>query len=344
MTGVSVGGLARLLDRHGADRVLLLGPPGVGKSTAVREYAERRARRLGLRFVDLAEAEPGDVDVESCFLYLHIYAPLVRPEDLAFIARTEWGYDWVLPGKLRLLADRRARGLVFLDEITNAVVPEVQSMLFSLVLDKRVAYTRLSPGVEVIAAGNRPEDSPVAASLAPPLIDRFRLVVRVDPPSVDEWVAWMNRSGRPWDRRVAAALRAKPRLMLDPSMGGEGEKFPTPRSWSTLAWELAAAGRPEGKEAVELAAMVVGSRAASEIEPFLTGRGGAGLEAAEAAELIAEKGLEAACSELERLYSRSPALASWALALAGVDPVKAASSGCGAAREVMRLVYEHTAG
>ena len=340
MAELSVGELASLLERHGADRVLLLGPPGVGKSTAVREYAEMKARRLGLRFLDLAEAEASEVDVGRCFLYLHIYAPLVRPEDLAFIAKTGLGYDWVLPVKLRLLADRRARGLVFLDEITNAVVPEVQSMLFSLVLDKRVAYTRLSPGVEVIAAGNRPEDSPIAASLSPPLIDRFRLVVSVKPPSVEEWVSWMNRVGRPWDRRVAAALRAKPQLMLNPSMGGDSEKFPTPRSWSTLAWELAEAGRPEGEEAVKLASMIVGSRAAIEVEPFLSGR--VVVEEASLAEVIAERGVEGACRELERLYSQSPSRAAWALALAGVDPLKAASSSCKAAREVYRLVYEHT--
>jgi MoxR-like ATPase len=344
VAGVTVGRLAGLLRRHGADRLLLLGPPGIGKSTAVREYAEERAREMGLRFVDLAEAESSRVSVEGSYLYLHIYAPLVRPEDLAFIARVDGGYDWVLPSKLRLLASPGARGLVFIDEITNAVVPEVQTMLLSLVLDKRVAYTRLSPGVEVVAAGNRPGESSIAAPLPAPLLDRFRLLVDVKPPTVDEWVSWMNRAGRPWDRRVAAALRAKPWLMLRLPRGDSMEKFPTPRSWSSLAWELAAAGRPEGREALEIAEMAVGPEAARELEPFLApaGRGAPGLEAAGVAEAIASRGLEAACGELETLASKSPADAAWALVLAGVDPVRAASSGCRAASEVVRLAYRYT--
>lgn len=33
--------------------LILIGPPGVGKSTAVREAAEEIAKRLGLRLVDV---------------------------------------------------------------------------------------------------------------------------------------------------------------------------------------------------------------------------------------------------------------------------------------------------
>jgi len=351
---LSPSGLHGLLDRHGGDRLLLLGPPGVGKSTVVRGYAERRARALGRRFVDLSEAPIASVNPERDFLFLQIYAPLVRPEDLAFIARLDGGYDWVLPGKLRLLAEPGAVGLLFVDELTNAVSPDVQTVLFSLVLDKRVAYQRLSPDVEVVAAGNEPRDSPVAVEPPPPLLDRFRMIVKVKPPTPDEWAAWMASQGRPWDRRIAALLKARPDLIYRPYQGGI-EKFPTPRSWSVLAWELARAGTPRGAEALALAELVVGGRAAAEAEPFLA----AGLQpgwrealakarseeerllaVARAAEELAGLGAERGCSIVEEVYARAPHLAAWLLYMSGVNPLEAAAK-CPAAEALARDLADH---
>ncbi len=354
MPELSPSGLLGLLRRHGGDRVLLLGPPGVGKSTVVREYAEERASNAGRRFVDLAETSISSVDLSRDYLYLQIYAPLVRPEDLAFIARVDGGYDWVLPGKLRLLADPRAVGLLFIDELTNAVSPDVQTVLFSVVLDRRVAYQRLSPGVEVVAAGNEPKDSPVAVEPPPPLLDRFRMLVKVRPPTPEEWASWMASRGRPWDRRVAALLKARPDLMYRPARGGI-EKFPTPRSWSVLAWELARAGSPRGREAVDLAELIVGPAAAGEAEPFLspaTPRSWRDalararneeerlLAVARAAEELASLGAERGCSVVEEVYSRAPHLAAWLLYLSGLNPLEAATK-CKAALKLAETIAEH---
>ena len=40
----------------------LIGPPGVGKSTIVREYAERKAKQLQKQFVDFDTLTPEDVE------------------------------------------------------------------------------------------------------------------------------------------------------------------------------------------------------------------------------------------------------------------------------------------
>ena len=333
--GLTPSKLAGLLERHGADRILILGPPGIGKSTVIRDYAWRRASQLGLKLVDLSEAQ--EIDVSKHYLYLHIFAPLIRAEDLAFIAKKGGGYDWTLPEKLRLLTTPGARGLVFIDEITNVQLPEVQTLLFSMILDKRVAYSRLSRGVEVVAAGNTPEDSPVATPPPPPLLDRFRIVVRADPPSLEEWVKWMNSVGRPWDVRVALILRSKPALMYKPPRQGSLNKFPTPRSWSVLAWELAAAGHPLGDDAVELASMIVGPEAAEEARPILERNASETSRAVN----VAEELRRGECRGLENLALENPEEAAWAILFSGVDPVKL-STKCSAAAEVARLVYIHT--
>ncbi|WP_158298235.1 ATP-binding protein [Aeropyrum pernix] len=339
MDAVGPGEARRILDRYGADRVLLVGPPGVGKSTVVRSYAEDSASREGLEFVDLSEARSlEDLDTDSTYAFLHIYAPLVRAEDLAFIARRGEGYDWTLPSRLAYLTRPGVRGLVFIDEITNVALPEVQTILFSMVLDKRVAYNRLSSGVEVVAAGNSPRDSPVSQWPPPPLLDRFRLLIRVKPPDLEEWVSWMNSVGRPWDRRVAAVLKVKPVLMYRPPEDEE-DKFPTPRSWSQLAWELAKTGA-HGDEAVRIAAMVVGRRAAEEARQFLQPdpasldlstfprldeRERLTLLSVEAGRLASQDVVEL-CRTLEKVGSYGAHYAVWLLMLSGVDTVEAARS------------------
>lgn len=266
--------LKDFLVRVGADRILVLGPPGVGKSTAIKEYAIEKADREGLTFTDLTSHYEGNTG--KAYLYLHLYAPLLRAEDLAFPANIGEGkYDWVLPAKIESLTTGNVQGLVFIDELTNAQLPDVQTLLLSMILDKRVSHRRLSDKVEVIAAGNTPEDSPLAVALPQPLIDRFRMVVQIGPPTVEEWIEWMERQGRPWDRRVEHILKRRPDIMLSPAAGDGLEKTPTPRSWSQLAWDLALLGPSAPKELVErVVSYSIGSRYASLVTSMLEDLGG----------------------------------------------------------------------
>jgi len=245
--------LGSFLDTVGADRVLIVGPSGVGKSTAVMEYAERTARKLGRRLIDvkkLTEEELAELlsleRLDDYYLFFHIYAPTIRPEDLQFISQKPDGtYDWSLPRRLQLFAKPGASGIIFIDEITSVQLPDVESALYSLVLDKSVANFKFNGNVEVVAAGNRPEDSAIARYPSRPLRQRFRYIILVKPPTVDEWIEWMKaRYGDAWDPSVAAVLKARPDL-LTPTTSEEDYMFkvPDPRTWTALAIDLHRVGR-----------------------------------------------------------------------------------------------------
>ncbi|WP_062661874.1 hypothetical protein [Aeropyrum camini] len=133
-------------------------------------------------------------------------------------------------------------------------------------------------------------------------------------------------------------LKARPNLIYRPPEDEE-DKFPTPRSWSQLAWELAKTDA-HGDEAFRIAAMTVGRRAAEEARQFLQPdprsldismfsrlgeRERLTLLAVEAGRL-ASSGMEEVCRALERIGSYGAHYAVWLLMLSGVDTVEVASS------------------
>ena len=65
-------------------------------------------------------------------------------------------------------------GLLFLDEV-NQAQPWAQAAAYNIILDRRLTTgKKLSPNVDVVAAGNQPEFAPgVARNLPPPLRNRF---------------------------------------------------------------------------------------------------------------------------------------------------------------------------
>ncbi len=187
--------------------VFLWGPPGVGKSSVVREVAAK----AGWNLIDLR-------------------ASLLDPTDLRGLpAVTSGKAVWYPPSFLPHEPD--SKGVLFFDEL-NAAPPLVQASLYQLTLDRRVGEYVLPEGWRIVAAGNRAEDRSVVFRMPSALANRFvHLDFEVD---ASDWRVWAQQHGI--HPLVLAFLTFKPKLLFD--LGDASRAFATPRSWEMLSAAL----------------------------------------------------------------------------------------------------------
>lgn len=216
--------------------VLLWGGPGVGKTSAVREMAERAD--LPCEVVIASIREPTD------FAGLPVIDADGRSVHLA------------PPNWAKRLAEA-GRGVVFLDEITTAA-PAVQAALMRVVLERAVGDLALPAAVTIVAAANPPQEAADGWDLAAPLANRFchidwtvsarefanGLLGSFDaivPPIFDsDALAAAEAQAR---SLVASFVMARGTLVhrVPANAIDAGRGWPSPRSWTTAARLLAAA-------------------------------------------------------------------------------------------------------
>jgi hypothetical protein len=184
--------------------VFVWGPPGVGKSSLVRQAAAG----LGLAVAD-------------------VRATLLDPVDLRGLPRLDGDMAvWCPPAFL----PRGGTGVVFLDELAQAP-PLVQAACLQLTLDRRLGEYELPAGWSVVAASNRSEDRAGTHRLISPLLNRF---VHLDlDVSHEDWQGWaVTNQVAP---EVRAFLQYRPGLLFQFDPAANPRAFPTPRSWQFVS-------------------------------------------------------------------------------------------------------------
>ena len=195
--------------------IMLWGPPGIGKSTVIRELTEEIA--IGFIDVRLAQREP--VDIRGL--------PVPRDD--------RSGVDWMVSSEWPREGDPGTpeRGVILFDELTAADA-SLQVAAYEFILDRRLGSLYEVPdGWYIVAAGNRTKDSAVARTMSSALANRFcHLEVEANDKA---WVNWAISRGI--EPSVIAFIRYRPELLLN--MGGNRERgWPSPRSWERVSSEI----------------------------------------------------------------------------------------------------------
>jgi MoxR-like ATPase len=213
----------------------LWGPPGIGKSSIVKQVAADK----GLAILD-------------------VRAPLLDPTDLRGLPYVADGSaKWAPPAFLP--QNDGSEGLLFFDEL-NAAPPLVQASLYQLTLDRRVGEYVLPDGWRIIAAGNRSEDAAIVFRMPSALANRF---IHIDfEANHEDWQDWA--AAHQIHPLVQAFLRLRSELLLDMTNMDRG--FPTPRSWEMVSDALKAFG--EASQILDVLIGTIGEGAAIEFVSF----------------------------------------------------------------------------
>ena len=188
--------------------VLLLSPPGVGKSDSVMQAA-------------------ADAGLECRSLL----GTQIAPEDVSGIPRIVGERSVFCPPRVLLPEDPKPFCL-FLDELP-ACTPDIQKSFYSLLLERRLGEHPLPKGTWVVAAGNRAEDRSLVRSLSAALINRVIILnVRVD---VKEWLQWGHSAGV--RSEILSFITFNPDSLMRP-IPVTPAPFSTPRAWVSLSRSL----------------------------------------------------------------------------------------------------------
>ncbi len=202
--------------------VFIWGPPGIGKSALVEEFAAS----VGLPCVSLLGSQ-------------------LAPEDLI-------GVPKITDGKTRFhppaTIARDEPFCLFLDEL-NACSHEVQKAFYSLIHDRRIGEYELPPTSIVVGAGNRAQDSAIVKPMSSALLNRMvHVQLRAAP---QDWLEWAYGAGiHPW---VIEYVTQRPNQLWSQPPKTE-EPFSTPRAWHMLSDALHQLDDPPDEQLVNVIA------------------------------------------------------------------------------------------
>ena len=218
-----LGGTYTKLIEDGTDldvfpSVMLWGQPGVGKSAAIKQIAERIHEKTGKR-VDITDVR------------LLLFNPIdLRGIPVADVDRGTKVAKWLRPQIFKMDPSDNVVNILFLDEI-SAAPQSVQAAAYQITLDKKVGEHKLPKNTIVIAAGNRVSDHSVAYKMPKALANRLlHFDISCD---FDDWKKWaIEKNIHPM---VMGYLAFMPNHLNTFNSSNDALAFATPRSWEMVS-------------------------------------------------------------------------------------------------------------
>ncbi len=196
--------------------VMLWGPPGVGKSQAVRQIGKRIKTQTGKR-----------VHITDVRLLLF------NPIDLRGIPTSNADKTlavWLKPQIFQMDESDNIVNILFLDEI-SAAPQSVQAAAYQITLDRVIGEHKLPENCIVIAAGNRTTDKSVAFKMPKALANRL-MHIEVEG-SFKSWKQWAIQSGI--NAKVVGFLSFRRERLMSFDSSNDDLAFATPRSWEMVS-------------------------------------------------------------------------------------------------------------
>lgn len=196
--------------------VMLWGPPGVGKSQAIRQIAKNIEERTDKK------AKITDVRLL-----------LFNPIDLRGIPTSNADKTlavWLKPQIFQMDDSEDIVNILFLDEI-SAAPQSVQAAAYQITLDRVVGEHKLPDNCIIIAAGNRITDKSVSFKMPKALANRL-LHIEVEG-SFESWKNWAVKSGVHPKVIGYLSFRRDRLFGFDPT--NDDLAFATPRSWEMVS-------------------------------------------------------------------------------------------------------------
>jgi len=205
--------------------LILMGPPGIGKTAIVSQVAER----LGIGFVS----------------YSITHHTRQSALGLPYIAEAEYGGQTYRVSRYTMseiigavhdaMAEGAERGILFLDEVNCASETLMPSMLQFLQY-KTFGTHRLPVGWVIVCAGNPPEYNRAARDFDPAMMDRLK---RIDiEASLEAWQDYAVAHGV--HPAIITYLANKPKNFYRVRTAAAGSRIVTARGWEDLSRMLLA--------------------------------------------------------------------------------------------------------
>lgn len=238
--------LERLLRSDDAEsNILIVGSPGLGKTSIVEQVTER----LGYDLLISHPVVSDPTDVKGL--------PFVVESDGISCA------EWLPFGDLKQMITAEEPLVVFLDDLGQAP-PVVQAAFMQLLLARKINQHAVSPHVRFIAATNRKSDKAGVGGVLEPVKSRFRCILHLTSDYKD-WTKWAINHNMPAE--LVAFINRRPEMLDKFEPMTEIVNTPCPRTVANVG-HLMNIGLPEGLEHAAFSG-AAGTGFAGEFQGFL---------------------------------------------------------------------------